>query len=358
MNFRTRIDFTDRQAKQYEKTGISLSGASTFGLPYSALTTGPDLTMSAITYENVVLQSTYSGNTGTTVYTFGDSRMSIDEGDLVTLTPSNSGNTQYAGPTWAGFDMFTTVDGYTGWTGYSAVTYDLNVVTMEDLGSGAYSGVVQSDFIVYSATSVDWTGSTTWVNVRGITKTDDLIIDGLVSTDPIATDADGKIVAGASDMRLKRNIEILSDGLDKIRKLRGVEFEWTPESNMGIGKRFGLIAQEVNEVIPEMVRARSKSDGMLTINYNEFIPWIIEAIKELGSGLESTNSEVKSKIKVDEFGRWIVTPALSSKHLILPEFTPISTNDERGMLGDVVWDDTYIYVKRNNGWGRSKFENF
>lgn len=176
MNFRTRIDFTDRQAKQYEKTGISLSGASTFGLPYSALTTGPDLTMSAITFENAVLQSTYSGNTGTTVYTFGDSRMSIDEGDLTTLTPSNSGTTQYAGPTWIGYNMFTTVDGYTGWTSYSAVTYDLDVVTMVDLGGGAYSGVVQSDFIVYSATSVDWTGNTIWVDVSGTTRTQELII--------------------------------------------------------------------------------------------------------------------------------------------------------------------------------------
>ena len=176
MNFRTRVDFTNRQAKQYEKTNINLSGGTVFGLPYSALTSGPDLTLTGITFSNAVLQSTYSGNTGTTVYTFGDSRMSIDEGDLSALTPSNSATTQYAGPTWIGYDIFTTIDGYTGWTSYSAVTYDLDVVTMVDLGGGAYSGVVESNFIVYSATSLDYTGSTIWVDVSGITRTDELIV--------------------------------------------------------------------------------------------------------------------------------------------------------------------------------------
>lgn len=195
MNFRTRVDFTNRQAKQYEKTNINLSGGTVFGLPYSALTSGPDLTLTGITFSNAILQSTYSGNTGTTVYTFGDSRMSIDEGDLSALTPSNSATTQYAGPTWIGYDMFTTIDGYTGWTSYSAVTYDLDVVTMVDLGGGSYSGLVESDFIVYSAASVDYTGSTIWVDVSGITRTDELIVSKNPTIGYVLTcvDAQGKV---------------------------------------------------------------------------------------------------------------------------------------------------------------------
>ena len=190
MNFRTRIDFTNRQAKQNEKTDISLSGASTFGLPYSALTTGPDLSTSAVTFTDALVESTYSGNTGTTLYNWEYPIMSINEGQLSALTPTNSGTTQNTTPTWVGYDMFTTVDGYTGYTSYSAVTYDVFVSTMID--NGGYSGLVYSYLTVYSASSVDYTGSTIWVDVSGKTRTDEIIItkgatDGYV----LKSDANG-----------------------------------------------------------------------------------------------------------------------------------------------------------------------
>jgi len=194
-NFRTRIDFTDRQAKQYEITDITLSGKTSFGLPYSSITSGPDLTITGETFSNGILPSTYTGTTGSTTYVFGDARMSIDEGDLVPLTPSNSGNTQYAGPTWAGYDMFTTVDGYTGWTYYSSVTYTIDVLEMADLGSGNYSGNVTSEFIVYSASSLDYTGRTIWACVSGITKTDELIVckDPTIGYVLTCIDSEGKV---------------------------------------------------------------------------------------------------------------------------------------------------------------------
>lgn len=397
MNFRTRVDFTNRQTKQYEKTNINLSGGTVFGLPYSALTSGPDLTLTGITFSNVVLQSTYSGDTGTTVYSFGDSRMYIDEGDLSPLTPSNSGTTQYAGPTWTGYDMFTTVDGYTGWSAYSAVTYDLNVLTMVDLGHDSYSGVVESNFVVYSATSLDYTGSIIWVDVSGVTRTNELIISNLTSTDPLATNINGKVVSGVSDARLKENIEPISGALNKIRQLRGVSFNYTDASEMGNGLRYGFIAQEVQPIIPEIVRNRPNSDNMLNLNYTEIVPWLVEAVKELFSGstiidnqkintqtitsednnivlnyngnhesslggginvLHSVSTGIHSEFKTDENGNWIVSPSLKPIMLTVPEYTPKSTDDKFGKIGDIVWGDNYIYIKRNNGWGRCKLENF
>jgi hypothetical protein len=98
---------------------------------------------------------------------------------------------------------------------------------------------------------------------------------------------------------------------------------------------------------------------MLTLSYTEVVPWLIEAVKELSSSATTTGIKSnESEIKTDKYGRWIASPALSSKHLILPEFTPTSTNDERGTLGDSVWDDDYIYIKTNGGWKRSSLENF
>ena len=79
---------------------------------------------------------------------------------------------------------------------------------------------------------------------------------------------------------------------------------------------------------------------------------------DLSTLLVSKLTNGESEIKTDKYGRWIASPALASKHMILPNFTPKSTNDEMGMLGDAVWDDNYIYIKTNNGWKRSSLENF
>jgi len=93
-----------------------------------------------------------------------------------------------------------------------------------------------------------------------------LMITGLTSTDPIATDIDGKIVAGTSDIRLKQNISNLTNSLSTINNLRGVSFEYTPESNMGGGIRYGFIAQEVEKIVPDIVRFRAGGSGMLSLN--------------------------------------------------------------------------------------------
>lgn len=195
MNFKTRVDFTDRQTKQIEKTSIALSGASSFGVSYSALTSGVNLTMTGVTFSDGALQSTYSGNTGSTVYTFGDPRMVSAESDLVTLTPSNSGTTQFAGPIWSGHTPFVTVDGNSGFTEYSSVTYTLDVVTMIDLGGGAYSGVVQSDFTVYSGDSFDFTGRTIWIDVPEIIRANELILtkDPVIGEVLTCIDSEGRL---------------------------------------------------------------------------------------------------------------------------------------------------------------------
>jgi len=139
-------------------------------------------------------------------------------------------------------------------------------------------------------------GSNITSTVADVTYVNDLIIDGLTSTDPLATDANGKIVAGASDERLKTNIEDLELALEKVLNLRGVSYEWTEESNMGSGvKKYGLIAQEVKEIIPDMVRERVKTDGMLTLDYKEIIPFLIESIKKLNDEIKNLKDELNNK---------------------------------------------------------------
>jgi hypothetical protein len=82
---------------------------------------------------------------------------------------------------------------------------------------------------------------------------------------------------GASDERIKTNIKTIEYALDKVLLLRGVEyndFRIEPER-----KRIGLIAQEVELIVPEVVRT-SEEDGMKSIEYQNLVGLLIEAIKD------------------------------------------------------------------------------
>ena len=98
MTFRTKLDFSsNRQVKQHEATTTILSGGTSFGLTFSALTTGPDLTTSGVSENYTLIASTFSGNTGTTVYTWYDARMNLAINALSAITSTNSATTQTTG---------------------------------------------------------------------------------------------------------------------------------------------------------------------------------------------------------------------------------------------------------------------
>lgn len=177
MAFRTKLDFSsNRQVKQFEKTQTVLSGGTSFGLTFSALTNGANPSTSADTNSITVIASTFSGNSATTVYNWYDPAMSIAEPYFSALTPSNSAITQTVGSVFAP-DLTTVIDGNTVALSYSGVGFDITPIAMYDLGGGAYSGTVETlDLIYYSATSLDYTGRTIWVDVSGITRTERLII--------------------------------------------------------------------------------------------------------------------------------------------------------------------------------------
>ena len=92
-----------------------------------------------------------------------------------------------------------------------------------------------------------------------------------------------------SDARYKKNIHSLSDALATVRKLRGVRFDWDqdahPALNLRDGAELGLIAQEVEEVLPEVVMA--DDSGYRALSYLSLIPLLIEAIKEQQAQIET-----------------------------------------------------------------------
>ena len=97
----------------------------------------------------------------------------------------------------------------------------------------------------------------------------------------------------SSDARLKENVVNIPDALSKVKSLNGVEFDWTDkylEEHGGEDGYFlrkhdvGIIAQELEQVLPEIVADRP--DGYKAVKYDRIVALLIEAIKELSEEVE------------------------------------------------------------------------
>lgn len=87
----------------------------------------------------------------------------------------------------------------------------------------------------------------------------------------------GQDLIATSDKRLKQNIQTVDSALDKVSKLRGVYF-----TRNGSEKRnIGLIAQEIEEILPEVVYTDESPEQIKSVAYGNIIGLLIEAIKEL-----------------------------------------------------------------------------
>ena len=98
--------------------------------------------------------------------------------------------------------------------------------------------------------------------------------------------ADGNITA-YSDERLKDNIETIENGLDKVTQLRGVSYS---KDNK---KSIGVIAQEVEKVLPEVVITGNTEDKFKSVDYGRLTAVLIEAIKEQQEQIETLTAKVK-----------------------------------------------------------------
>ena len=107
---------------------------------------------------------------------------------------------------------------------------------------------------------------------------------------------------------MKDNIVDIANPLDKIKQLNGVTFDWNEKGPSWTKvKRFnpdnlndvGVIAQDVQKVLPQAVREKfneDKSDSYLAVDYKRLIPLLIEGIKEQQNQID----ELKLKIKTLE----------------------------------------------------------
>ena len=89
-----------------------------------------------------------------------------------------------------------------------------------------------------------------------------------------------------SDINFKENIQTVDNALNKVMSLRGVSFDWKKSKQPS----FGVIAQEIEEVFPDLVHGESPK----TVNYNGLVSVLIESIKDMKREITSLNEEVQS----------------------------------------------------------------
>ena len=154
-------------------------------------------------------------------------------------------------------------------------------------GSGDLVLNAASGFAVAIATDTKYTASVTFeqqVNLNGFTTfSGDVFMSGAGFTycgGPLHVCDDIVAFYGqTSDIAMKENVSLLEDPLAKVMQIRGTEYDWKEGNKSYKGHDIGVIAQDVEKVLPEAVS--TKPDGTKGVHYNKLIPLLIESVKEL-----------------------------------------------------------------------------
>jgi hypothetical protein len=97
--------------------------------------------------------------------------------------------------------------------------------------------------------------------------------------------AKGDVVAySSSDKQLKDNILPIENALEKVKKIGGYTFDWNDNQDIHKGHDVGVIAQEIEAVLPEIVMTRD--NGFKAVKYEKIVALLIEAIKEQQTQIE------------------------------------------------------------------------
>ena len=157
-------------------------------------------------------------------------------------------------------------------------------------GSGTH-GAVTADWATYF--TMNSTSGRGWIFRQNSTPTNVASISNAG-----AAAFNGNITAYASDSRLKTGIKRIERPLEKLQQIRGVEFDWidgveeigfTPSTK----HETGVIAQEIQAVIPDAVVPAPFNSDYLTVHKDKIVPLLIEAIKEQQEQIDELKALIK-----------------------------------------------------------------
>ena len=84
-------------------------------------------------------------------------------------------------------------------------------------------------------------------------------------------------MTASSDVRLKENFESIPNALELVSQLNGTYYTWKKDAGADKPRKLGFIAQEIEKVIPELVK--TDSEGMKSVDYIGVVPVLVEALK-------------------------------------------------------------------------------
>jgi len=127
-----------------------------------------------------------------------------------------------------------------------------------------------------------------------------------------------------SDRRFKKEIRPLERSLDKTLKLNGVSYKWNvkefPDKGFTDDTQIGFLAQELEEVYPELVH--TDSDGYKSVSYEKVTAILVEAVKEL----KADNDELRAKLSTLADKHEAIVDMLLASSTELPEEKLASLN--------------------------------
>ena len=189
-------------------------------------------------------------------------------------------------------------------TGYGGTHY--GIYAEAENGTTNYAGYFVGTTYISDNVGIGTTSPDYELDVSGSARlTGDMAVEGRISIGTTNFGTYKLFVSGpaystggwlGSDRRFKEYIETIDSPLDKIKSIKGVSFEWKTseykEKGFPEGRHFGVIAQEVEEVLPEIVK--EGPDGDKAVSYTELVPILTEAIKQQQKQIENLQYEVKT----------------------------------------------------------------
>jgi len=205
--------------------------------------------------------------------------------------------------------------GYFGASGYGTTDFGNGAGAMAVVASENWTDTANGSTIAFATTPPGTTdfvprlvilanglvGIGTPGDANGIpTATDQLQVFGNIRVGTSGTDGCLKNFAGtgiagtcSSDRRLKKDITPFAPMLDKVTALQPVHYLWRsdefPDRHFGNSQNYGLIAQDVEQVLPELVA--TDSDGYKAVDYSKLPLLTIQAVKELKAENEARKAE-------------------------------------------------------------------
>ena len=176
-------------------------------------------------------------------------------------------------------------------------TNDKDIIFQSDNGSGGVETYLTIDGSASTIEAAKATNFAAAVNIDTTTQstsktTGALIVDGGVGIAKALNVGEDVTAYASSDKRYKDNIIRISNPNDKIKQLNGYEFDWNDKHEIYKGTHdIGVIAQEVEKVLPEIVTTRDS--GYKAVKYEKIVALLIESNKELIKRVEELESKIK-----------------------------------------------------------------